>query len=306
MEPGTARLSALTNEQGSDVTDPALIYVQFNPETLDLTYTNTTQKGQKNQPPQVITETKSQLSYDLIFDTTLSGVDVRTKTYEIAKFMDPRDARKPTENDSSMGVPSKVLFEWGTFKFEGYIDDIKEKLDFFSNEGVPLRSTLSVGMSAAQKNLLPDSQNKDSAANDGGANDAVQNGLSDGQSITDIARQLGDEGAGRMLAAANGIENMRLPEVDDLVVLPNIELRASASFNSQSNVGGSISSDSVFGGLKSSAKVSLEPKLNLSVSAGLSAGGGVSLGAGISAGISLKAEVGVDADFEVGIKFEEC
>lgn len=342
MTTGTATLTALTNEQGGEIAEGQrrAIPVQFNPETLDLTYTNSVQKGQRRQPPQVITETKAQLSYELVFDTTHNGIDVRKKTLDVAKFMDPKDPRQATRRNNSIGVPSKVLFEWGTFKFEGYIDNIKEKLDFFSSEGVPLRSTLNVSMTNAQKDLIPSSQGEKDAVNTqgdldlGSGADAYQSGIGKDLSLSDKARQLGDESSARALGVANGIENLRLPEVDNLVLIDSAEFRSSASFGASVNAGistnasagfsaglslggtnssfgsslsssSSASTESLFGGLKTgtSASLSLEPKLNLAANASLSVGidAGIGAGAGIDIGIGLGASAGASLKADVGV-----
>ncbi|MET1254241.1 hypothetical protein [Aliikangiella maris] len=328
MSNGIAMLTALTSPQGQDLPDSqqVAIAVQFNPESLDLTYTNSVQKGQRKQPPQVITETKAQLSFELIFDTTHSGVDVRKITLDIAQLMDPKDPRKATRRDNSIGIPAKVLFEWGTFKFEGYIDNIKEKLDFFSSDGVPLRSSLTVSMTNAQKNLLPSSQGKKDAVDTQGnlgldaPTDAYQSGMGKDLSLADKARQLGDENAARSLAEMNGIENLRLPEVDNLMVMnqkafsahTNVNTTANASFNTSLKTSGSLSSmggtnsdfsvntqgstESLFGGLKvgTTQKISA-PKVDLttSVSAGIT--GGISAGVSLSGGAGIELGVGIDA-----------
>lgn len=337
-----ASLAALTNDQGNDIPDDQLsyIFVQFNPDSLDLTYNNSVQKGNRRQPPQIISETTAKLSMELVFDTTLNGIDVRLSTFSIAALMDPRDPRQPTRRNNSRGVPAKVLFEWGTFSFEGYIESIKEKLDYFSSTGVPLRSTLTVAMTDAQRNLIPSSQDENDPVDTSGdlntAANTQQKPLGGDQSLNDLTQQLGDVNAARMLGEINGLESIRLPEIDSVAIV-DVSARSSSSFSSgistssvsaSSMIGtnsgfsssvsssNSVSTESLFGGLKAGASQSalLTPKANLSANASISASldvgigieAGIEIGIGLEAGLSLTADVGVDKDFSAGIKFEEC
>ena len=103
----------------------------------------------RREPPQLVTETTAKLSLELLFDTTDTGSDVRAQTFQIAQLMQPRPG--PRQEGEQRGVPAIVLFEWGSFVFEGYIDSYKETLDFFAPEGVPLRATLSLSLTEQAK-----------------------------------------------------------------------------------------------------------------------------------------------------------
>jgi hypothetical protein len=49
-------------------------------------------------------------------------------------------------NQSNKRVPPGVSFEWGRFKFPGVVDSLQETLDYFSEDGVPLRATIALGI----------------------------------------------------------------------------------------------------------------------------------------------------------------
>src|SRR6202044_1212086 len=112
--------------------------------------------------------------------------------------------------------PPTVSFEWGAFKFTGMIATYKETIDFFSSNGVPLRSTVALTMSK-QDNVFDPERGDDSL----NANDAIDVQNTSGQSTTDVAGQGGDPTAGQSIAAANGEESMRFPESDTLTVDPS-------------------------------------------------------------------------------------
>ncbi len=131
------------------------VEAQFNPQTLTVTYSiagttgvikdyrQTTTQGAKQQN----TGYNATVAMDLLFDTTEDGKDVRNTTLKIAgmiKGMPKHDAGKNNNPDDP--VPH-VRFSWGTFIFYGSIQSMTETLDFFSEQGVPLRATVHLTMS---------------------------------------------------------------------------------------------------------------------------------------------------------------
>lgn len=321
---------ATTDENGRDI--PAnqreKIKVHFNPETLDITFTNTVQKGRGRQPAQVVNDATAKLSMELIFDTTLNGVDVRVETHKIARMMDPAQHTPRRRNGDSDKVPAIVVFQWGTIVFEGYIDSYKERIEFFSPEGVPLRAIVTLSLTQQERSFTPTQRNNNQSG--GGSNNdlnlhnnAPVKRLSQNENLTHTARKLGNSGAARDLAKQNGVENMRHPEVDEIVVAnhlgrsaPNLVASAGAGLN----VSAALALDeteSQFANLRSqfSASANLTPRVNLSLAAGGDLGqslslrgkAGFGLGGEVGAEVnaSLSADVGVDADIELGIQFED-
>ena len=123
--------------------------VQFNPETLKVSYANQSAGGDQRggSTIQFVGQGTTKLTFDLWFDVTApqpdgsSQTDVRKLTENVVKFIQP----KPSDEDKF--VPPGVRFLWGTFLFDGIMDSINETLDYFSEEGKPLRASLQIGLS---------------------------------------------------------------------------------------------------------------------------------------------------------------
>lgn len=260
--------------------------VQFNPASLAITVSNTLEeKGQGSQTTQYVTKSSAKLTMDLIFDTTHTGEDVRNKTRLIAKLMEPIPR-------AGKRVPSVVLFEWGTFTFQGLIEQYKETIDFFAPEGVPLRATCNVTLSRQDFAFDKDKRDASAKAGESGSEPLVVPPLA--QSVTDVASQGGAPDASRQVAAMSGIENPRFP-TGPLVIDASVSLAGPVAFASGSaslGVGGGA-------GLGLSGGVGIG--LGASAGIGVGAAGGVSLGgaaAGVAAGglaAAARAAAGVSA-----------
>jgi len=190
--------------------------VQFNPESLKLTYANqlVQQQGSDqasgNGGRQFVGGGTTKLALQLWFDVTAMQVnpvdDVRRLTKKVVYFMNAQESKKP--EDKKKMVPPGVRFSWGLFIFDGMVEGMEETIEFFSPEGKALRAGITFTMS--QQKILIANFTKDSnvsklpghkpltraKAGDSLQNMAAKNGNRDWQSI----------------AAANGIEDpLRLP-----------------------------------------------------------------------------------------------
>ncbi|NJD04917.1 MAG: hypothetical protein FIA97_00265, partial [Methylococcaceae bacterium] len=177
--------------------------VDFNPASLKVSLSNRLQDedatGGGGQARQNTRVTTAKLETELVYDTTDTGQDVREKTEVLKKMAiaPPAVAGKPP------AAPPSVEFRWGRFSFVGVIESLNETLDFWAAEGIPLRATIQLTI-----------QNVNGAADSitGDHTPATLNSVSGGGTgATGVATQAGDPLAGRAVAAANGIENMRLP-----------------------------------------------------------------------------------------------
>jgi hypothetical protein len=130
------------------------VTVHFNPEKLDITLTNNLRQGAGANPAQLTDEAKAQLSVDLMFDTTITGNDVRGVTDGIARFLKPSSASGQSPEQKAP-PPRVVEFDWGAILFQGYIDRYSESLDFFSHDGVPLRATVSLSLTQQERTFAP-------------------------------------------------------------------------------------------------------------------------------------------------------
>jgi hypothetical protein len=133
--------------------------VQFNPDSLKVTFANQIVPppggGDQNgsSAMQFVGAGTTKLALTVWFDVTAledgenTKNDVRQLTAEIAYFITPKknDATPPAF------IPPGVRFLWGTFQFDGLMDSMEENLEYFSNDGRPLRA--SVGFSLSQQKI---------------------------------------------------------------------------------------------------------------------------------------------------------
>ena len=194
--------------------------VQFNPETLKVSYAN--QLAGKDDKKisqsdgtsgiQYVGSGSTKLSLQLWFDITApmpagkqAETDVRQLTKKVTELMNP----DPNSPKNKIFVP-EVCFEWGSFKFNGVIDSLEESLEFFSDTGVPLRASMSLSMS--QQNVVVASFDANSPRFGGSV--AGTNALTQAQAGNTLQGLAAASGRGdwQSIAAANGIENPRVLE----------------------------------------------------------------------------------------------
>lgn len=298
------------NEPGVSSTDAVL--VQFNPTSLSYSVQNTLEKkGRDANAKQFVAQTTAKLEFDLVFDSTHDGADVRGETDRIKQFLNPGD--KSSNKDQA---PALVGFRWGTYLFKGILESFKENLDFFSAEGVPLRSTLKIGLSSQDpKDVFAElpAGHPDAAAAAGGGVSLAAMGQ---RGTSGMAAQGGNAGAGRALAASNGFESMRNPGAGVAAVASGgVQLKAAVGFSAGVSVGVGLglgigasagagaSSLQAFAGLGSPKAASGTPTLNTRAlmpaapSPGTAMGSGFALGGqAVSASSSgMKADMGPSA-----------
>jgi hypothetical protein len=130
-----------------------VVEVQFNPQTLTVRFSNqvtgTEQIG--GAARQFVGKGSTTLSLDLWFDVTAPSAkgsvqskdDVRQLTKEVIYFIKPEE--RIVDGEKGL-LPPGVRFVWGTFLFEGFVDSLSEALEFFSADGKPLRSKISLSI----------------------------------------------------------------------------------------------------------------------------------------------------------------
>lgn len=194
--------------------------VQFNPETLKVRFANQiTGKGQRGGAAiQFVGRGTSTLSFELWFDVTVplpegskkpsekdQQGDVRRLTHEVAKFMMP--GKKVGKNQY---IPPAVRFIWGTFKFDGVMDSMDETLEFFSEDGKPLRARVAVSLSRQEIKFEFNKETRKPASTATPGTQPQQQ-VKAGETTQQIAARLGWPKDWPTLAAKNGIENPRRP-----------------------------------------------------------------------------------------------
>jgi hypothetical protein len=134
--------------------------------------------------------------------------DVRKLTQKVAYFITPRKSDK----DRKKMIPPIVRFVWGSFSFDGMMESMEESLEFFSNEGIPQRANVTLGLSqqriteftfAKEAPPPPGTGLGDSPA---GTKPLAQ--ATSGSSLQSMASASGKDDW-QSIAAANGIENPR-------------------------------------------------------------------------------------------------
>lgn len=260
MSPEKASLTPY-NGQGKPDEGKKLV-VHFNPESLRISRRAQVAGGnpgagsKDSTTVQQATQSKATgysatLSVELLFDTTDSGDDVLAYTEQIAAMVSQGTAGTSGAGESR----TRVRFLWGTLMFNGTIDSMEETVDYFSEQGKPLRSTVSLSMSEIGLERLPP---KGSGAGAGagfgagfsagfsagvGVSAGIGGGISagasfgagaavgttplslaqSGQTLQDMAQQAGADW--KAVAELNGIDNPRHLEAGAVV-----NLNAGASF----------------------------------------------------------------------------
>jgi len=277
------------------------IDVQFNPQTLKIGYSN--QKAGGDQPKgsalQFVGKGITKLSCELVFDVTVletgtgtpSVKDVRKLTARVSRFMEPKPAPAPKGSKSKdpVFVPPGVRFHWGDFQFDGVMDSVDETIDFFSEEGMPLRALVAISISA-QEIRLPPSEASGAITFQGPVGNSEFKQVASGDTVSKVAGK-----DYKQVAAANGIENPRMLAPGSLLDLTGtVRLEASLGISARAEV--SISAG--FGaqaGLGAGVGAGIGAGIGASGSIGGGLGGGVQAGASLSAGATASASASAEA-----------
>lgn len=208
MVAAKAKLTVIDGDnKGAELT------VDFNPQSLKVTHRTTGDSGKTARGKQSQTEGASQqqtgyatdLSMELLFDTTESGDDVRRKTLQLVAMIRPEIQTSPGQS----GPPAPIVqFSWGTFLFEGNIQSMDEALDFFSEEGVPLRATVSLSINGVSKQRIDVSALVGSFGSAVGTTPLTLTQA--GDTLQSLVGRAGASASWQAIARANNIDNPRL------------------------------------------------------------------------------------------------
>ncbi|MGB0659873.1 MAG: hypothetical protein ACPGNV_06800 [Mangrovicoccus sp.] len=219
-----AKLKPVTDGDGRELSeadkDAQAITVQFNPENLDIKLKNNFKPSKGDNPVQLVDDATAQLSFELHFDTTESGQDVRQLTDKVAGFLKPTNELLRSSNKKKLPKPKVVEFDWGAILFQGYMDSYSEKIDYFSAEGVPLRAKLNISLTQQERSFDPKATKAAAQPSDPFSAGAVSNSPDAAGAVEtdqDPSKPL-DNAA----AAANGAENARRPGLDS-IALPDAD-----------------------------------------------------------------------------------
>jgi hypothetical protein len=200
------------------------VNVQFNPETLKVTYANQVVTDEKKgaqtgtKALQHVGKGSTKLAVQLWFDINHPSVgdakprDVRELTAPVAYFITPKE--DPKKKDTFLVPP--VKFHWGAFSFVGMMESLEETLELFSNDGRPLRASLTFGLiqqeimafNKGQGMRLPATAGASSKNPAGTVPLTSAPAGSSLQGLADVSAGVGL--SWQDVASANGIENPRL------------------------------------------------------------------------------------------------
>lgn len=210
--------------------------VQFNPESLKVSYANQianrAQGGSGDQSTgpagrQFVGAGTTKMSLQLWFDASTPGKDgshvddVRRLTADVTYFMTPQ----PYQGDDSKKLPPGIRFEWGSFTFDGVVDSLEETLEYFSRDGHPLRAGIALNLSQ-EKILISTFEGSGRIAGAGKpAGTQPLTSARAGDNLPSMAAASGKGGDWQRIAAANGIENPRQMQLGQLLDLNPLRKR---------------------------------------------------------------------------------
>lgn len=207
------------------------VTVQFNPETLKVTYSNTMEGNDQSggSAIQHVSKSSTKLSAELWFDASAleDTRDVRELTKKVNHFITPQQQGEGL-------APPGVRFLWGSFLFEGVMESMDETLELFSAEGRPLRAKVSIGITSQEIQFQIQQLGSGGAPAVPGTTPQTQ--AQGGDSLQQMMGRDGSPANWQNVAAANGIERPRLLEPGAFV-----DLNATASASVDAGLAAGVS-----------------------------------------------------------------
>ncbi|MEL6998962.1 MAG: peptidoglycan-binding protein [Pseudomonadota bacterium] len=193
------------------------IFVQFNPESLKVSYSNRSAGGDQRggSAVQFVGQGTTKLSFDLWLDVTAPQPDrsalgeenvndVRRLTKKLVDFITPMES-----DEEDKYIPPGMRFLWGTFLFEGVVDSINETLDYFSEDGKPLRAKVSMSLSKQEINFRFGNQAAPGIGTGQPPAATPPSAIREGDSVQEAAAREGNQNTWQEIANANDIDNPR-------------------------------------------------------------------------------------------------
>lgn len=171
-----AKLIELKDDLSDVMPGGKSLAVQFNPESLKLSYANQIKEqpnasgggggagrggnqSQGSAARQFVGTGTTKLSVQLWFDVSAATSapfivdDVRRITAQVLYFIKPKPAPAGAR-DTSQRTPPGLRFSWGNFLFDGIVEGMEESVEFFSPKGEALRASITLNM-VQQEILVP-------------------------------------------------------------------------------------------------------------------------------------------------------
>lgn len=253
------------------------VAVQFNPESLKVTFANQIVQPQGgdqaagNSGRQFVGAGTTKLALQLWFDVTAMEKDavddVRRLTQDVVYFMTPQKS----DQDPAKLAPPGIRFQWGSFLFDGMVEALEETLEFFSPDGKPLRAAIALTLSQ-QKILVSSFEGDGKVPNRPGQTPLKS--AKQGDSLQGMAGKDGKQDW-QGIAAANGIEDPLRMSPGQLVNLEagvGVGVNGGASFGASAGVSFGASAG-MSGGVSAGASASASASASIGASAGVAASG---------------------------------
>lgn len=171
-----AKLIELKDDLSDVMPGGKSLTVQFNPESLKLSYANQIKEqpnasgggggaarggnqSQGSAARQFVGTGTTKLAVQLWFDVAAATSapfivdDVRRITAQVLYFIKPKAAAAGAR-DTSQRTPPGLRFSWGNFLFDGIVEGMEENVEFFSPKGEALRASITLTM-VQQEILVP-------------------------------------------------------------------------------------------------------------------------------------------------------
>jgi len=281
------------DEKGTPVGDP--VPVQFNPATMRLQITNSTEGGQSRgrQTRQFLGSSSTTLTIELVFDSADEGTtdqprSVRERTAMVEKFVFPKS------QEGNKQAPPKVRFQWGPFVLDGVIDSINIDIEHFAADGTPLRAKVGLSIkeqdSKYQFEATGPGANRQSAPSPGGPSPGLpgSGSVAATQSAAAIAGESAAEFAARVGLDPSAWRGLDIGASASLSLDAGLEVGFSADLSVSAGLG-------VTAGFEAGVSASLDASVGLDASATVGISASASFGADVAAGFALSSAGGVSA-----------
>ena len=224
QEQGLKKAYLVRKDQENEAS--AQVACLFNPKELSVEKGN--QFAEVNIPGlsspllQFVRGNARSVTMDLFFDTYEKGEDVRNHTDRItgwdagsmlSKLSPPKGLM---DIDSNLHAPPICVFIWGEFRFQCVIERVTKRFTMFHPNGFPVRATLSVTLKEYKE---VDVQVKEISPQSADLTKRWVVIL--GDSLWSIAfKEYGDPGDWRLIADANNIDNPRILNPGQELIIP--------------------------------------------------------------------------------------
>lgn len=193
------------------------IPLQFNPPTYSVEQNNEYSEkklmGLKGTINQFTGTKKSDLSLELLFDSTSGGGDVRDLIEPLKKII---------EIDNTLHAPPPCRFVWNKFSFDGIVATFKKEFTYFYASGTPARAKITLTLKP-YVNVKETAQSADMQSSD----ISKTRVLTEGDTIFEMAyREYKTPAMWRKIAEMNGIDNPLTVPYGSELLLPSKETDA--------------------------------------------------------------------------------